>query len=451
MPDNSEDRKVLKRELRAASITVVSVCIIILFYFVVLRYTGIATGWARFCKILEPIVMGFVMAFLINPIMISVEKFLYRYIRKISKSDKSAFKTTRAIAAIFGLIVLIGIISLFIKMVVPQLIETITYLVNNLERQIAAVLDWCNLITGGRYEKTLMSAKDSPLEDAFQEGLNWIKQYSKYDTNALISMTTSYVISTGKSFFNLCIGFFVAIYVLCDKEKFKGQCKKIICASLKPKQANTVLEISRKAGEIFYGFIIGKIIDSIIIGIICYICCLIFKFPYPVLVSVIVGVTNVIPVFGPYIGAIPTTLIIFFTEPMKGIYFLIFILVLQQFDGNFLGPKILGNTTGLSSFWVVFAVVVGGGLFGIVGMVIGVPLVAIIYYMLSQYFKHALNKKGLPEETRDYTNLKEIDLENNSLVMLTPEDIAAKEEKKHKLFSHQKEETEEEKSSENNQ
>ena len=213
----------------------------------------------------------------------------------------------------------------------------------------------------------------------------------------------------------------MSVYVLCSKETFKGQAKKLIYGIFRADQANVILEIGRKTRDIFYGFIIGKIIDSAIIGVICYVCMLIFKMPYPLLVSIIIGVTNIIPVFGPYIGALPTVIIIFLTEPMQGIYFLIFIIVLQQIDGNIIGPKILGDSTGLSSFWVVVAIVVGGGLFGFAGMLFGVPTMALIYYLVGRFSKHMLRKRDLPEETADYINMERVNEADHTLVEHTKE------------------------------
>ena len=153
--------------------------------------------------------------------------------------------------------------------------------------------------------------------------------------------------------FAFFVGLVAAIYILTDKEIFKGQAKKMVYGVFKPQHANIIMEVARKARDVFYGFIVGKIIDSAIIGLICYISMLILGMPYPVLVAVIVGVTNVIPIFGPYIGAVQTVTIIFFTNPTKGIIFLLYIIILQQVDGNIIGPKILGDSTGLSAFFVL--------------------------------------------------------------------------------------------------
>lgn len=178
--------------------------------------------------------------------------------------------------------------------------------------------------------------------------------------------------------------------------------KELVYAIFRPTKAILILHVGSKSNEIFGGFIIGKIIDSAIIGVLCFIGLSILNIPYTLLVSVIVGVTNVIPFFGPYIGAIPSALLIFLADPVKGVYFVIFIILLQQFDGNILGPKILGNSTGLSAFWVVFSILIAGGLFGIPGMLLGVPTFAVIYYIISMVVNRKLRKKQLPTDTDSY-------------------------------------------------
>lgn len=418
-PDLHNDKE-LKKKARYFGITA---CIVIIFYFCIKRSAGLAAGFETAWKVFQPIFIGLVMAFLMNPIMVFFEKKLSRPMNKICKTEESAKKANRIISAIIALIILVGAVVLFFATAVPQLIDTIVYLVNNIEEQIQGILDWANEITGGRYEESIMNAKNSKIDELIDKAVDFVQKYVDYDQDELITMITTYVISIGTLLVNLLIGMFVSVYVLISKETFKGQIKKLIAGIFKPEQTNIILEVTRKSSDIFYGFIIGKIIDSIIIGILCYIGCLIMGMPYAVLVSVIVGVTNVIPVFGPYIGAVPTVIVIFITEPMKGIYFLIFIIALQQFDGNWLGPKILGDSTGISSFWVVFAVVVGGGLLGVPGMIIGVPLVAIAYYILGRLAKYLLRRKKLPEDTSDYVRMKSIDTDTNTLIQMTDEEV----------------------------
>ena len=193
-------------------------------------------------------------------------------------------------------------------------------------------------------------------------------------------------------FKNVFIGIIIAIYVLNSKQLFAAQAKKLLYGCLSTRRANIVLDNARFTHRVFGGFINGKILDSAIIGVLCYIGCLIFKFPSALLVSVIIGVTNVIPFFGPFIGAIPATLLILIQSPIKALWFVLFVLVLQQLDGNIIGPKILGNTTGLSSFWVLFAILLFGGLWGFVGMIVGVPLFAVIYDVIKKLVIHGLQR-----------------------------------------------------------
>ena len=415
MPDDSErvERRALFRKLCSY---VFAACIVIVFYFILKNQRSVSLAMDHVYKVIQPILIGFVMAFLMNPIMEFFEIRLFVVLKKIFKSDSVAKKTCRTLSSIIALIVFTLVVVYIIRAIVPNLINTIIYLANHIEEQIAVVLDWCNQITHGQYQEELMKAKDNNIGDLANQGLKMFNQYVDYDETDIMSLATSSVLSVGKFIVNIIIGMFVSVYVLVSKETFKAQAKKLVCGIFIPKYSNIILEIGRKSGQIFYGFIIGKIIDSVIIGIICYIGCLIMKMPYPVLVSVIVGVTNIVPVFGPYIGAVPTVIIIFLTEPMKGIYFLIFVLILQQVDGNLIGPKILGDSTGISSFWVVFAVVVGAGFFGLGGMIVAVPIVAIIYYMVGRLASYLVARRDLPIDTSEYTLMDYIDEENNVLI-----------------------------------
>ena len=215
---------------------------------------------------------------------------------------------------------------------------------------------------------------------------------------------------------NIMIGVIISVYLLVSKQKFVGQGKKVLYALFYERQANNILEVVRKSHSIFSGFISGKLIDSLIIGVLCFIGMSIMKMPYIPLVSVLVGVTNVIPFFGPYLGAIPSILLILLISPGKGIMFLIFIIILQQLDGNIIGPKILGSSTGLSAFWVIFAILIGSGLFGIIGMIAGVPVFAVIYYLIKTGLEYSLRKKNLPTDTKEYENLDYIETGKHTLI-----------------------------------
>lgn len=407
------DEKFRRKKMRGY---VLASCIVIAFYFLLKNSRNVSLAIDHLLTVVQPIFMGFAMAFLMNPIMVFFEGRFKPLFRKVWKHEQIADRINRVVSSVIALVIFMGTVIFIIATVMPNLINTIMYLAKHIDAQAAAVLDWCNAVTKGNYEDALMKAKEYKIGDLMEQGLDLLEEYIDYDQSKMMTTITSSVLSLGKIIVNLIVGMFVSIYVLLSKEIFKGQAKKLICGIFRPTYSNIILEIARKSGDIFYGFIIGKIIDSIVIGVICYIGCLIMKIPYPVLVSVIIGVTNIVPVFGPYIGAIPTVIIIFLTEPKKGIYFLIFILILQQLDGNLIGPKILGDSIGVSSFWVVFAVVLGGGFFGFGGMVIAVPIVAIIYYIIGRTARYMVDKRGFPMDTSEYINLDHIDVEENKLV-----------------------------------
>ena len=297
-------------------------------------------------------------------------------------------------------------------MIVPALIESIVNLVNTMSGNVEHFIDWYNHLSipgkgSGEWEGYLLMAANY-LEDWFNNTLiPQLQDFTQWkDYVASITLSAINVVVVLK---NVVIGLIVSIYVLMEKERFEGQAKKIAFAILPIKQANTLIQIVHKVDQIFGGFIIGKIIDSIIIGIICFIGCSILRMPYTLLVSVLIGITNIIPFFGPFIGAIPCLIIVTITDPLHGLYLLIFILVLQQVDGNIIGPKILGDSTGLSSFWVIFAIMVGSGLFGFAGMLCGVPTFAVIYYLIQRLIAYLLGRKGLPSKSLDYTVVTHVD------------------------------------------
>lgn len=406
---------------------VLSVCIIITFYFCIARYEGLKIGLDALGMIIQPFVIGFCMAFLMNPIMKAIEKPINKLITKKWKDTKkktrkqmTAMKASRIISSIFSLIILLAIIALCLLLIIPDTYKTVKDLSENLGDQFISMLDGFNKLTEYRFSAQVSEIKNSKFSELVRELIIWIVDYFNLGNFESISSIASGVFSVGRVIVNVIIGIFVSVYALIYKDVFRGQCKKIIYGIFKKNQANAIMDVARKTNDVFYGFIIGKIIDSAIIGVLCYIGCLILKMPYPLLVSVIVGITNVVPVFGPYFGAIPTVLLIFITSPIKGITFLIFIIVLQQIDGNFIGPKILGESTGISVIWVIIAIVIGGGLFGFMGMLLGVPTMAVIYYIFGKVFKKLVEKKNLSGNTKDYVELNHVDLETNEMINNDP-------------------------------
>mgnify|MGYP000662455373 FL=1 len=376
-------------------------------YFAFLRLDDIAGLLGKIGGILQPIILGLVFAYLLNPLVTIIENQVIKMFEKKAKNREKLRKVSRSIGIAGSLLVAFAVVILLLNMVIPELYRSIRDLIMGLPHQINNAIDF--LESEKIHDTAFSGTIKSVLENGAEAFQMWLKTDLLTQINQMMSFVTVGVFSVVETLFDIAVGVIVSVYVLNSKEKFTGQCKKITYALLSRERANLMLQITRKSHKIFGGFVIGKIIDSIIIGILCFIGLSILDIPYTLLVSVIVGVTNVVPFFGPYIGAIPSAILILLSEPIKGIYFVIFILVLQQFDGNILGPKILGDSTGLSAFWVVFSILLGGGLFGFVGMIMGVPTFAVFYYLVSMFIEQKLERKKLPKESKEYEEIQYIE------------------------------------------
>lgn len=376
-------------------------------YFAFLRVDDIAQFLGKIGGILQPIILGFVFAYLLNPLVTRIENRIIKIFEKKAKNKQKLQKFSRSVGIIGALLLAFAVVVLLLNMVIPELYRSIRDMIMSLPMQINNAIDF---LESERINDTAFSATiKTVLENGAESIQSWLKTDLLMQINQMMSFVTVGVFSFLETLFDIAVGVIVSVYVLNSKEKFTGQCKKITYALLSRERANLVLQVTRKSHEIFGGFVIGKIIDSIIIGILCFIGLSILDMPYTLLVSVIVGVTNVVPFFGPYIGAVPSAILILLSDPVKGGYFIIFILVLQQFDGNILGPKILGDSTGLSAFWVVFSILLGGGLFGFVGMIMGVPTFAVLYYLLGMFVEQKLERKKLPKESKKYERIQYIE------------------------------------------
>lgn len=375
-----------------------------IFLYIFLKDFGVFVDFVKkVLKILMPIILGLIFAYLINPLMILFER---KICPKLCSKRK---KLCRILSISFALIIsLLGLTAL-ISLILPEIISSFSKFINELPENLTKFETWFDQhIKGNQFLQGFVPQDMDSLINQIQQSLTEIMP----QINKLVGNVTTSLISFVIAIKDSVIGIIVSIYVLYNKEKFFSQIKKILCAIFSVDNTNKFLEFSKQTNKIFGGFIMGKILDSIIIGILCFVGLVFLKMPYAVLISVIIGVTNVIPFFGPFIGAIPSSLLILIIEPSKVIWLLIFILLLQQFDGNILGPKILGESTGLSAFWVIFAILLGGGLFGFAGMLIGVPTFAVIYSLIKVWIDNRLNKKGLPVNNKYYTQDKFQETEN---------------------------------------
>ena len=368
----------------------------ILFFFLIYRFQGFGDAISKLTGILMPFIYGAVIAYLLKPVCNCVEDFLRRLLPE--KMGTVANMLAVTISLLFGILVVYALIM----MIVPQLITSVTTLYYTARNNLNDFVDWAShqeIIASNQKLLDFIETSYDNLQDTLD---NIVRTKLVPSMQSLLSGAALGVMSFVTFLKNIIIGVIVSVYLLASRKKFGQQCKMILYSLIKPRWADIILEEILYADKMFGGFINGKILDSAIIGVLCYIACLIFKFPSALLVSVIIGVTNVIPFFGPFIGAIPATLLILIQNPIQALWFVLFVLVLQQVDGNIIGPKILGNTTGLSSFWVLFAILLFGGLWGFVGMIIGVPLFAVIYDVLKKFVFHGLRRNEEMELVTTY-------------------------------------------------
>ena len=390
----------------------------LLLFFTLFHLSALRAFFGTLAHILRPIFLGMIFAFLLLPIHRGIFRFLTAMTPEKRLKNKGDVQFLNVLAIIFSLLLAVFLLYLLLAMALPQIYLSIVGLVNAFPDYINSVQEWLQkfLAYNPDIQNTVMSVYVSAaasLEDWLNADIlpnlesvtttvQWLRQSVLPNLTGVMSSVSALVVSLALLLKDLLIALIVTFYLLIRKDVFAAQSKKIVYSMLPTHVGDLVVEETRSAYRIMSGFINGKLLDSLIIGVIALVCCNLLKFPYPALLATIIGVTNVIPFFGPFIGAIPCGLLVFLDSPIKCVYFAIFILVLQQFDGNILGPKILGDSTGLASFWVLFSILLFGGLFGFAGMVLGVPVFAMIYSVLRRLVHYGLRRRGLPEDTKFY-------------------------------------------------
>ena len=397
----------------AWGVTIFSVfAALILLFFAIYRWDYIFGFISTLFTILMPFIYGLAIAYLMNPVVKFFEnKVFIKLIRKFSKKKKDRKRLARVLSLCTSTIIFFGVLITSVSFLIPEILKSIEMLVLNINTYLTNSKELLIDLFGGS-----SAIKDFINENygEFSEFMN--KSFNEGIFDNMMETLGNSIFGTLKFLYNLIIGYIIAIYILVDKEKFKAQSKKLLYTLFDYDRINIILENTRYTDKVFGGFFAGKLLDSLIIGIICFICMIIMGMPYSLIVSVIVGVTNIIPYFGPFIGAIPSAFLIFLVDPGKCLMFIIFIFILQQIDGNIIGPKILGSKTGLSSFWVLFSLLIFGGLFGMVGMLLGVPLFSILYSFINGVLKRRLKEKKLPENSKDYEKLLYIDEKTGKLI-----------------------------------
>lgn len=381
----------------------------ILFYMLLQHGGNVMDGINTLLGILSPIIWGLVIAYLLWPLTKMFERSVFTPLLRKALPKKDPSKPARAFSVFLSIIVALLCIAALLWLIIPQVYTSIESIVLNSQEYYETITTWIERFFEDypQIEKTLLEATGSMSGNLME----WAKSTLLPSLGSLVTSVSAGVYMVLRAILNVLIGFVVACYVLFNMEEFGAKAKKVLYSIFSIHASGNILSALRFTDSAFMGFIRGKVIDSLIIGILCYIVCSLLRMPYVVLVSVIVGVTNIIPVFGPFIGAVPSALIILLVSPMKCLIFIIFIIVLQQIDGNIIGPKILGSSTGISGFWIMFAILLGGGLFGVVGMLLGVPVFVVVYEGIRRLVHMGLKKHGLQTETAQYVNIDAIDEE----------------------------------------
>ena len=330
---------------------------------------------------LSPFIYGIGIAFLLNPLRKIIE---YSWLEKTKLKPR-----TKKVIASFGAL-LIGIIMLFVffSILIPQMISSIQTFLSSFEGYVDTAHNFFE--SNNFFSDDLLKTLNPVIDKGVSMLGDWVSNIAS-SLNAILM----YSVIFAKGVMDFLIGMIIALYILLDEPNLKRQIKKVLYALLPEKMTKGILRTTRLTINTFNSFVAGKAVDSLIIGILCYIILSFMKMPYTPLISVVVGVTNMIPVFGPFLGAIPSILILLLVDPFKALEFSIFILILQQVDGNIIGPRILGGAVGLPTLYVMFAIIIGGALFGIVGMFIGVPVFSVIFVLVSEFIHRQLDKKNI--------------------------------------------------------
>ena len=390
----------------------------ILFYMLLLHGGTVVEEIGKVLRVLSPIIWGLVIAYILWPETKYFQHKLFKPMLDRRWPKRDNFRASRTLAVILTIALALLFIGVLLWIVIPQVYLSVENIVSSAPEYLETITDFIE-----RFFENYPDLENALLEatgNMSDSVIGWARGVVLPNLSTIITNVSTGVYLVLRGILSVLIGFVVACYVLCNVEQVSAMSKKIVYSLFSVRRAERITRAVRFMDGIFNGFINGKIIDSLIIGVLCYIVCAIAKMPYVVLISVIVGVTNIIPFFGPFIGAIPSGLIILLVSPVKALIFAVIILVLQQLDGNIIGPQILGNSIGMNGFWVMFSIIVGGGLFGFMGMLLAVPAFAVIYSGAEALIDHNLRKRGLQTETAAYDRLERIDPDTMKYIPMPP-------------------------------
>lgn len=388
----------------------------ILFYFTILRFDNIIKIVGKILYIFRPLLYGIIIAFILTQ---SFNFFNRKFIKLLSKRSKDTIKVkkeSKIISISISILILLLILFWIFYLLIPKLLVSVVGIVEMLPDSIVKVESWLeNILKGNPAIENIILTM---INDSSKSILSYLSEGILPKMENIVTTVTVGLNGMYEFLRDFTIGIVFSVYLLINKNKYVSEMKKFIYTFLGIKKGNSLLQGARYSYKIFNGFIKGKLLTSVALGIVCYIAMILFKMPYAALISLIVAITNIIPFFGPIIGWVPGVILLLLINPIQALYFTIIIIVLQQIEGNILSPKIVGDSIGLSGFWVLFSIMIFGGIFGLVGMIIGVPIFAIFYHFASYQLKKYLAKKDLPSETADYEDLKYIDETTKKVVKI---------------------------------
>lgn len=393
----------MKHESRpvALGVTVfVTVAAILLFYDSLFGQRVVVNIGGQLLRAVQPILYGAFIAYLLSPMVDFFERHLFASAVAKAREARKISRGARAVSLILTWLVIYILFHLLASILLPELYRSVLQLFGSAESYYKTISGWIQHLLESNPDVEYWVTQQ--MNTYYADIQTWLTKEALPQATTLMTAVSGGVVTVLVFFKDLLVGIIASVYLLATKEHCAAYARKMTYALVPARYVDWVLRGAHKTDEIFSGFVRGKLLDSLIIGIIALVFCNLLKFPYPMLLAVIIGVTNVIPFFGPFIGAIPCALLILLVSPLQCVYFCIFVLILQQFDGNILGPKILGDSTGLDSFWVLFSILLFGGLFGFAGMVLGVPVFAMFYSIVSRLVRYGLRKRSLPEDTDAY-------------------------------------------------
>lgn len=384
---------------------IIAACII--FFFLIFKLKLIIDSISWIIKLFIPFIIGFVFAYLLNPIVDFFQNKLFlNSIKKIKLKDDKKLKISRYSSIFLTFIIVIIILVLSFDFIIPELLKSLEILIVNIPIYLEQIKNYLlGLIDNHKDLENIILNNYDAISTSLVNTINnnflpKIEEWVVLFSNGLFGLI--------KVLYNTVLGFIISIYFLLDKENFQAQLKKVLYALFSVKKANSIIDSARYTDKIFGGFIMSKLTICLILALVTFIFLTIFNFPYAIIIALLVGITNIIPYFGPFIGGIPSALIILLQDPSKFWLLIIYLVAIQQIEGYYLEPKIMGMKTGIKSFWVLFAIIIFGGAFGLVGMIIGVPIFAIIYAYMGKKLNKILNKKKLPVETEKYVNIDKL-------------------------------------------